>query len=146
MYEYDEYGNEVLNEKYEYYNDSSAGAMQFIDGDYNVYDKNNLLIKNESHTIRTDWDQKHIILFEYILNENGLVVEKITDSGVKKMMESFKYDVEGKLIRYVENTNDFEDVTEVSCDNYGNKIFEIRKTNYDGEYEEEITEYEIEYY
>lgn len=146
VYEYDEYGNEVLNEEYEYCNDSSVGSMKFINGYYNVYDKNNMLIKNEYHMIRTDWDQKDLILFEYVLNENGLVAEKITDSGVVKIVESFNYDVEGKLISYVENRNDFEDVTEVSYDNYGNKIFEIRKTNYDGEYEEEITEYEIEYY
>lgn len=146
FYEYDEFGNEVSCETFHYSEETSSINLVFLNGDYNYYDDNILLIKRHLLEIKTDWDDETLVYYEYVLDEKGSIVDKITNCGSNRFVEKFNYDTQGKLISYTENRNDSEELTEILYDDFGNKFFKIVKRNYDDEYEEEITKYEIEYY
>ncbi|KIA93632.1 MULTISPECIES: hypothetical protein [unclassified Flavobacterium] len=146
VFEYDQFGNTISEEMYHYDGESLEDKLAFRGGVYNYYNENNLLIKYHSLEIKTDWDDELCCLYEYVLDEKGLIIEKSTDSGFNKIIEKFNYNSKGKLISYVENRNNGEEVKEILYDDFGNKISEITELNFDGEYEKDIKEYEIEYY
>ncbi|TPG35414.1 hypothetical protein [Flavobacterium pectinovorum] len=146
VFEYDQFGNMISEEKYDYDRESVADKLVFRGGDYNYYNENNLLIKYHSFEIKTDWDDELCCLYDYVLDEKGVIIEKSTDSGFNKVMEKFNYNSEGTLISYIENRNDGEEIKEILYDDFSNKVSEIAESNFDGEYEKESTEYEIEYY
>jgi|GEM_PF-3470063 len=144
--EYDKFENEVSNEVYHYCKEDSMTGLVFLSGNYNFYNENNLLIKRHMYEFKTDWTDETLVFHEYVLDEKGSIVEKITDCGANRFVEKFNYNKQGKLIHYTENRNDLEELTEILYDDFGNKFFKIVKMNYDDEYEEEITRYEMEYY
>ncbi|MCD0476718.1 hypothetical protein LPB87_20185 [Flavobacterium sp. EDS] len=146
VFEYDQFGNTISEERYDYDSESLEDKLVFRGGDYSYYNENNLLIKYHSFEIKTDWDDELCYLYDYVLDEKGVIIEKSTDSGFNKIIEKFNYNSEGTLISYVENRNDGEEIKEILYDDFGNKISEITELNFDGEYEKDIKEYEIEYY
>lgn len=146
FYEYDKFGNEVSCETFHHSEETFSDNLVFLNGDYNFYNDNNLLIKRHMFEIKTDWDDETLLGYEYILDEKGSIIEKITNCHSNRFVEKFNYNKQGKLISYTENRNDSEELTEILYDDFGNKFFKIVKRNYDDEYDEEITKYEIEYY
>lgn len=122
FFEYDKFENEVSNEVYHYCQESSMTGLVFLSGDYNFYNENNLLIKRHMYEFKTDWTDETLVFHEYVLDEKGSIVEKITDCGANRYVEKFSYNKQGKLIRYTENRNDLEELTEILYD-YGNISF-----------------------
>lgn len=146
IYEYDESGNKILQEEFEYYQESSSRAIALVSGDNYEYNALNLVIKNMSYEIHTDWDDKRELDFTYSFDEKGNMIEKTMNSGFNKINEKFSFNDNGKLVYYIEDRNNTEETNEKFYDDDGNLILEARKCYYDNEYEEEITKYEIEYY
>ncbi|UTN03721.1 hypothetical protein L0669_20625 [Flavobacterium bizetiae] len=146
VFEYDQFGNKISEERYYYDRESLEDKLVFRGGDYSYYNENNLLIKYHSFEMKTDWDDELCCLYDYVLDEKGVILEKSTDSGFNKVIEKFNYNSKGTLISYVENRNDGEETKEILYDDFGNKISEIAELNFDSEYEKDIKEYEIEYY
>lgn len=146
VFEYDQFGNTISEEMYHYDRESVEDKLVFRGGVYNYYNENNLLIKYHSFEIKTDWDDELCCLYDYVLDEKGVIIEKSTDSGFNKVIEKFNYNSEGTLISYVENRNEGEEIKEILYDDFGNKVSEIAESNFEGEYEKDIKEYQIEYY
>ena len=146
VFEYDQFGNTISEERYHYDIESLEDKLVFRGGDYNYYNEINLLIKYHSFEIKTDWDDELCCLYDYVLDEKGVILEKSTDSGFNKVIEKFNYNSKGTLISYVENRNDGEETKEILYDDFGNKISEIAESNFDDGYEKDIKEYQIEYY
>lgn len=147
VYKYDKFGNEILCEESKFHEDFGKTHLTLLSASYNEYNENNLLVKNSSFEIHTDWDEQYETHYEYSLNENGDIIKKTTDTGFKKIIEKFKYDEQLKLVYHIENHNNSEFTKERFYDDFGNKILEIEKYDYeDEEKEENITKYEIEYY
>lgn len=146
VFEYDQFGNTISEEMYHYDRESVEDKLVFRGGVYNYYNENNLLIKYHSFEIKTDWDDELCCLYDYVLDEKGVIIEKSTDSGFNKVIEKFNYNSEGTLISYVENRNEGEEIKEILYDDLGNKVSEIAESNFEGEYEKDIKEYQIEYY
>lgn len=152
FYEYDKFGNETLCEAYHYSEDFSLTNLSILSGEYRSYNDENLLVKEYRIEVKTDWDDECLVTYEYVLNESRAVVEKITNTGFKRFVEKFNYDAQGKLISYIESRKDSvsEDLTEILYDDFENKVSKIVKSSfkdeYDEEYEEITTKYDIEYY
>lgn len=146
IYEYDEFGNKILQEEFEYDKESSSCTIALVSGDHYEYNDLKMVIKHMSFEIHTDWDDKRELDFAYSFDEKGNVIEKTMNNGFNKINEKFSFNDSGKLVYYIEDRNNTEETNEKFYDDNGNLILEARKCYYDNEYEEEIIKYEIEYY
>jgi len=146
-YQYDEFGNKILEEECECFMEGPIVHLNLIRGEYHEYNELNMVIRHTSSQIHTDWDATYQSDYKYFFDEKGNISEKIMNNSINKISEKFNYNNQGSLISYIEDRNDSEEVIEVFYDDFGNEILKIRKMNYEGEeYEEETTRYEIEYY
>lgn len=143
QYQYDQFGNETLSEKFEYREDFSNKRLTLWRGNYHQYNERNLLIKESSIETHTDWDDGHQWEYTYTFDDKGRVI-KITSSA---LVEEFHFNEQDQLVMETKNYHNGEWIEETKYDAMGNATSHTRRAQYKGELsQEDIEVFVIDYY